>query len=312
MPAASDKTRRYRTFASYLRETFGCRVQKIGLDAGFSCPNRDGTCGTGGCSYCDNESFSHHTNATTPPIPLEQQLARGIENLVRRYQEIKIIAYFQAFTGTHAPPEVLRSRFEVIRKFPEIVGLFISTRPDCVSEQVLELIASYRDEYLTWLELGLQSASDTTLRQINRGHTSVDFSHAVERAHEYGLPVCAHVILGLPGETWDTMLATADFLNACKVESVKVHCLHVMEGTRLADQWRAGEVKLLAQQEYVPLACDFLEHLAPEVIIQRLTVDVKGNGLLGPLWCGRGKQETMRMIELELEHRGSRQGASLC
>ncbi len=312
MPPVSDKTKRYRSFASYLRETFGCRVQKIGLDAGFTCPNRDGTCGVGGCSYCDNASFSHHSSATTPPIALEQQLACGIENMAQRYQEIRFIAYFQAFTSTHAPLEDLHRAYEVIRRFPEIVGLFISTRPDCVSEQVLRLIASYRDDYLTWLELGLQSANDKTLRQINRGHNSADFSRAVERAHEYGLPVCAHIILGLPGETWDTMLATADFLTAHKIESVKIHCLHVMEGTRLADQWRAGEVKLLEQQEYVLLACNFLEHLVPEVIIQRLAVDVKGNGLLGPLWCGRGKQETIRMIELELEHRGSRQGASLC
>jgi uncharacterized protein len=311
MPPVYNTDRRYRSFASYLFETFGCRVQKIGLDAGFTCPNRDGTCGTGGCTYCNNESFSYNTIATTPPIPLVKQLGRGIEHMARRKSN-KFIAYFQAFTGTHAPLEKLQLTYDVIRGFNEIVGLFISTRPDCVSEQVLQLIASYRSDYLTWLELGLQSSSDTTLRRINRGHTAADFSHAAQRAHHYGLPVCAHVILGLPGENRDTMLATADFLVSCKIESVKIHCLHVMEGTILEDQWRADEFDLLDQQEYVGLACDFLEHLPPEVVIQRLAVDAKGSGLLGPLWCGRGKPKTLQMIEQELERRGSRQGASLC
>lgn len=306
-----DKTKRYRSFASYLRETFGCRVQKIGLDAGFSCPNRDNTRGTGGCTYCDNESFSHHTSASAPALPLEEQLAHGIEYMGHRFKAKKFIAYFQAFTGTHAPLDVLRCAYESIRGFPEVVGLFISTRPDCLDNEVLELIASYRDHYLTWLELGLQSASDTTLRRINRGHSAADFSSAVKRAHRRGLPVCAHIILGLPGEDRETMLATADFLVNHKVESVKIHCLHVMEGTRLADQWRAGEINLLGQGEYVGLVCDFLERLPPEIIIQRLAVDVKGDGLLEPQWCGRGKQDTLRMIELELERRGSCQGALL-
>ncbi len=311
MQSADDKTKRYRSFGSYLRETFGCRVQKIGLDAGFSCPNRDGTSGTGGCTYCDNAGFSHHTSADAPPPPLEKQLAHGMKHMARRFKAKKFIAYFQAFTGTHAHTEALRRTYQVIRDFPEIVGLFIATRPDCVGEQVLELIASYRRDYLTWLELGLQSANDTTLRRINRGHTVENFSRAVERAHERSLPVCAHVILGLPGERREEMLATADFLAGCGVESVKLHCLHVMEGTRLARQWRDGKLELLDQREYAGLVCDFLERLPPEVIIGRLAVDVRGKNLLGPRWCGRGKQDTVRMIELEFERRGSRQGSLL-
>lgn len=311
MQSVDDKTKRYRSFASYLHETFGCRVRKIGLDAGFTCPNRDGTCGTGGCSYCDNASFSHHTSAGAPALPLDKQLALGIEYLGWRYKTSKFIAYFQAFTSTHAPPEELLRTYQVIRNFPEIVGLFISTRPDCVGKQVLELIESYRDDYLTWLELGLQSANDNTLRRINRGHTTADFSRAVKQAHERDLPVCAHVILGLPGERREEMMATADFLARCKVESVKLHCLHVMEDARLAEQWRDGELKLLDQSEYACLACDFLEHLPAEVIIQRLAADVHEERLLGPRWCGRGKQSTIRMIELEFERRGSRQGSLL-
>jgi len=305
----TQDTPRYRTFSAYLQDIFGCRVHKIGLDAGFSCPNRDGSCGVGGCSYCENESFSHHTAGLSTPLPLYEQLAHGIEYMGRRFKAEKFIAYFQAFSGTHAPVDRLRGTYDVILSFPQVVGLFISTRPDCVGQKVLELIASYKANYLTWLELGLQSSHDDTLRRINRGHGVADFTEAVKRAHGHGLPVCAHVILGLPGEDRERMLATAGCLNDCGVESVKLHCLHVMEGTALAGEWRKGEIKLLKQEEYSGLVCDFLERLRPETIIQRLAVDIQGKGLLGPQWCGRGKRVTLRMIERELERRGSRQGA---
>lgn len=311
MPSAIPQDKRYRTFASYLTEQFGCRVHKIGLDAGFTCPNRDGTCGTGGCTYCENEGFSHHSSRRKQPPALRDQLRDGIEFMGRRFKAEKFIAYFQAFTGTHAPVDRLRETYDIIREFPEIAGLFISTRPDCVGGDVLELVASYCPEYLTWLELGLQSASDETLRRINRGHTVEDFVSAVRRAHDHRLPVCAHVILGLPGEDREAMMATAGLLTDCGVESVKLHCLHVMRDTQLEASWRNGELRLLEQEEYVGLACDFLERLRPEVIIQRLAVDVHGDGLLAPQWCGRGKQETVRMIDRELERRNSRQGALL-
>jgi radical SAM protein (TIGR01212 family) len=299
----------YRSFSSYLHEIFGCRVHKIGLDAGFTCPNRDGTCGVGGCTYCEIESFSHNTKPSGEMLPLRDQLASGIEHMRRRFKAEKFIAYFQAFSGTHGPVARLRETYDVIHEFPDIAGLFISTRPDCLPSGVLELIASYREQYLTWLEIGLQSAHDNTLKRINRGHTVEEFGDAVKRAHGFGLPVCAHVILGLPGEDRQRMMATADYLVSCRVESLKLHCLHVMKGTTLAREWENGQVRLLEREEYVGLVCDFLERMKPDTIIQRLAVDIQGDNLLGPNWCGQGKRQTVSLIEQELVRRGSYQGA---
>jgi len=297
--------KRYRTFNSYLKDTFGCRVHKVSLDAGFTCPNRDGTCGRGGCIYCSNEGFSYNTRKGVPP--LAEQLRQGIDYMRRRFRAEKFIAYFQAYSSTHGPPARLKKIYDTIRRFPEIAGLFISTRPDCLSEEVLELIETYREDYLVWLELGLQSATDTTLRRINRGHTVADFTDAVTRAARRGLPVCAHVILGLPGETKCEILKTAELLATLHIPGVKIHALHILKNTRLASEYEDKPFALLEMQQYASLVCDFLERVPSEAIIQRLAVDAPKEELVGPQWCLR-KQETVAAIEAELEKRDSFQG----
>ena len=305
MSSQFNHGKRYRTFSSYLKETFGCRVHKVSLDAGFTCPNRDGTCGRGGCIYCSNEGFSYNTRKGVPP--LTKQLRQGIDYMRQRFHAGKFIAYFQAYSSTYAPPARLKKIYDTIRGFPEIVGLFISTRPDCLSEEVLELVESYREDYLVWLELGLQSASDTTLRRINRGHNVADFTEAVVRSARRGLPVCAHVILGLPGETKREILKTAELLATLRISGVKIHALHILKNTRLASEYAARPFALLEMEQYAALACDFLERVPPEAIIQRLAVDVPKDELVEPQWCLR-KQETMAAIEAELERRDSFQG----
>ena len=303
-PFAGGK--RYRTFNSYLREIFGCRVHKVSLDAGFTCPNRDGTCGTGGCIYCDNDGFSYNT--ARGPAPLAEQLEAGLHHMRRRFGAEKFIAYFQAFSSTYAPPDRLKETYDIIRRYPEIVGLFVSTRPDCLDEAALALLASYREQYLTWLELGLQSASDSTLKRINRGHSVADFREAVSRAADHGLPVCAHVILGLPGESEKEMLATAGLLAGLKVQGVKIHLLHILTGTLLAKQFAEQPFHLLGPEEYAGLAADFLERLPPGVVVQRVAVDVPRDRLVGPVWCA-DKRAAVAAVDRELERRGSCQGA---
>ena len=292
--------KRYRTFNSYLKETFGCRVHKVSLDAGFTCPNRDGTCGSGGCIYCSNEGFSYNTRRGVPP--LTEQLRQGIDYMGRRFHAGKFIAYFQAYSSTYAPLARLKKTYDTIRAFPEIVGLFISTRPDCLSEEVLDLIETYREDYPVWLELGLQSASDATLERINRGHTVADFTDSATRAARRGLPVCAHVILGLPGERKRRVLKTAELLAGLRIPGVKIHALHVLKNTRLAAEYAARPFALLEMQQYAALVCDFLERLPPETVVQRLAVDVPKNELVEPQWCLQ-KQQTMAAIEAELERR---------
>ncbi len=297
--------KRYRTFNTYLKETFGCRVHKVSLDAGFTCPNRDGTCGTGGCIYCSNKGFSYNTRKGVPP--LTEQLKQGIDYMHRRFHASKFIAYFQAYSSTYAPLNHLKKTYDTIRSFPEIVGLFISTRPDCLSEAVLDLIETYREDYLIWIELGLQSASDDTLRRINRGHTVADFIDAATRAARHELPVCAHVILGLPWETKREILKTAELLTRLRAPGVKIHALHILKNTRLASEYAARPFALLEMQQYAALVCDFLERVPPEAVVLRLAVDVPENKLVEPQWCLR-KQETMVAIEAELERRNSFQG----
>ncbi|MBN2287916.1 MAG: TIGR01212 family radical SAM protein [Candidatus Glassbacteria bacterium] len=298
--------KRYRSFSSYLKSKFSCRVHKISVDAGFSCPNRDGTIGTTGCIFCCNEGFSFNTRSGGV-APVKEQLKSGIEHIRQRFRAEKFIAYFQAFTNTYAPVDRLRTIYDNIRKFPEIVGLFIGTRPDCVPDPVLDLIASYRRDYLTWVEYGLQSSCAETLELINRGHGTAEFTDAVERAHARGIEVCAHVILGLPGEDSDRMLATAGFLGRLGVDGVKLHALHVLKKSPLEAEYAARPFPLLELGEYASLACDFLERIPAEMVLLRLAAEAPRAQLVGPRWCA-SKNEAQAAVEAELERRDSFQG----
>jgi uncharacterized protein len=300
---------RYRSYNSYLREMFGERVQKIPLDAGFTCPNRDGTISRGGCIYCDRRG-SGSGAMTQRGESLDEQIVSGMNWARKRYGASKFIAYFQSFTNTYAPLGHLGDLYDRALKHEGMVGLSVGTRPDCVDKEILGFLASYKQKFLVWLEFGLQSAHDSTLLRINRGHDVACFDRAVADAHDKGLSVCAHVILGLPGENREMMMETARHLGELAVESVKIHALYVVAGTPLAEIHEHGGYRCLEQAEYVDLLLDFLERLPPAMVIQRLTGDPMPAELVAPVWV-REKTKTLNLIAKRLEERNSFQGKRL-
>jgi uncharacterized protein len=304
-PSMTEK--RYNAFSEELKRVFGCRVHRISVDAGFTCPNRDGTAGSDGCIYCGGEGSGAF--GIVRGVSIAAQLEEGKEVMVRKYKAGKFIAYFQPYSNTYAPVERLRTLYDEALAVNDIVGLIVGTRPDCLPPATLDLLAGYARRTWFWLELGLQSPHDRTLRQINRGHDFAAFAAAVKRCRELGIRVCAHVILGLPGESRENMLATAGILNGLQIDGVKLHLLHVMRGTRLAEMYGRGEIRVMERDDYVGLVCDVLERLDSRISIQRLTGD-GGRDLVAPLWS-LAKFEVLNAIDCELARRGSRQGSAL-
>ena len=305
LPLGFTTDRRYYAFSRFLRERFGSKVYRVTIDAGFTCPNVDGTVAVGGCVYCDNRSFS--PNRRLPRTTVREQVRRGITILQERYGAEQFIAYFQAATNTYAEVAKLRQLYDEAIDHPQIVGLAVGTRPDCVPDPVLDLIQSYaRDRYVC-LELGLQTIHDRSLDWMNRGHHFDAFVDAVQRCQGRGLDLCAHVILGLPGESRDDTLATADALARLPIQAVKIHNLHVVKSTPLEKMYQAGEVRLFERDEYVQLVCDFLERLPSTTVIHRLSGDAPPDYLVAPLWC-LDKPGLLRAIHAELERRDSWQG----
>lgn len=301
-----SQLRPYYPLSDFFKERFGCRVYKIPVDAGFGCPNRDGRVGTGGCIFCWNPGFSPALRE--PPAPVPEQIRAGKEALGRR-KHCKYLVYFQPFTNTNAPVDRLRGLYDTALAEPEVVGLCIATRPDCVPGPVLDLLEAYARRSHLWLELGLQSAHDRTLSLIRRGHTRADFEDAVLRSSGRGILLCAHVILGLPGEGRREMLETADFLSSLPVHGVKIHHLQVIAGTPLAAMYQDGRAPVLELEQYIKLVCDFLERLRPEITIHRLLGEVlDGSLLLAPRWPA-GKAQVISAVEQELRLRGTRQGS---
>lgn len=296
---------RINDFNSYLRRIFGCRVQKITVDAGLNCPNRDGTIATGGCIYCNSRGSG--TGAHARGLSITEQLETGKAIMARRYRARKFIAYFQAYSNTHAPVPHLKALYDEALSVEGVVGLSIGTRPDCVSDPVLALLQDYSRRHLVWMEYGLQSARDATLVGIDRGHDSACFMNAVAATRARGLPVCAHIILGLPGETPSDMRYTARTLAAAGVDGVKIHSLYVVKGKRLEARFNAGDYRCLEQEEYAELAVDVLERLPARVVVQRLTGDPHPDELTAPQWC-RDKQATLAAIRAALTRRDTWQG----
>ena len=297
----------YLDLNSYLRRRFGERVQKITLDAGLGCPNRDGRAGVGGCLYCNARGSG--TGAWSQGLSLARQMEQGMAQLGRRYGARRFIAYFQSFSNTYAPAEQLRALYQEALAFPQVVGLSIGTRPDCLSEEVLDLLAAYAGKYLVWLELGLQSAHDATLARLNRGHDVACFTDAVQRAAARGLEVVPHIILGLPGEGPEEMAATAAYLAGLPIHGVKIHLLYVVRGSGLARVYEERGYQCLTEAEYVHRVVDFLELLPPRVVIHRLTGDPHPEEFLAPAWC-LDKNRVLRLIREEFSRRGSCQGAA--
>lgn len=290
----------------YLREQFPFRVFKIAVDAGFNCPNRNGTKGHGGCIYCNNASFS--SNSRTLRVPLGRQIEDGMRFYQDRLQGEKFIIYFQAYTNTFGPVDYLRTVYNQALLNPGVVGLSIGTRPDCVPDEVLDLLVEYEQRTHLWLELGLQSSHDATLRRLNRRHTFAEFTDAVRRAKQRRLRVCAHVILGLPGESRYMMLQTAERLARLGIDGLKLHHLYVAKDTALERAYRRGTIRVLALLEYVSLVCDFLERTPTGVVIQRVTGEVAEDYVVAPHW-GVTKLQVVHRIHEEFGRRGTRQGS---
>lgn len=296
--------------AAHLRRRFGRALRKVPLDAGFSCPNRDGTLSRSGCAFCNPRGSGTGLHAAG------LTLARQWDRLRRRSRTPgPALAYLQAFSNTHGPPERLAAVLDEVAALPGLAGLCIGARPDCLDPEKLALLAAFRERLRSpelpepelWLEMGLQSSHDATLARINRGHDAACFAAATRAAADLGIPVCAHLIAGLPGEGLPHFLQTVGFVNALPVAGVKLHNLYVAEATALAALWRAGELPLLSREEYVSWMCAGLARLRPDLVIHRLAADPAPGELLAPDWAA-DKQGTLDMLGRIMEERDIRQG----
>ena len=296
------------TFGQDLLRRYGERVHKLAINAGFTCPNRDGSKGRGGCTFCNNVSFS--PNARRPPS-IAEQIEAGRQVILKRTGARRYIPYFQAYTNTYADVAHLTDLYTQALQEPDVVGLSVGTRPDCVPEPVLDLLADYRKQgFEVWLELGLQSADDATLERVNRGHGFTEYHQAVVAAHQRELPVCTHLIVGLPGEGRDAALSTLGKILELGIEGLKLHPLHVVKGTQLANQWRHSEYQPLSLTDYIHIAADLIERTPPDIRFHRITGTAEEKILLAPAWCA-WKWRVLNGIEAELAHRGSFQGSQL-
>lgn len=301
----NNTDKRYNQFSAYLKNKFGAKVYKITLDAGFSCPNRDGTISTGGCIFCDDGgSFSQaHSNL----LSIEEQVNIGAKTLHDRFKAEKFMSYFQAYTNTYKPVNELEKIYKSALNHPDVVGLSIGTRPDCVEDDKLNLISDIAQDYYTWVEYGLQSIHNKTLKKINRGHDFDCFLKAYERTKEKGINVCTHVIFGL-WETRDEILETAQKLAELKVDGVKIHMLCTLKDTKLAKLYENKEIDFMSEEEYVNLVCDFLEILPQTTTIHRLAGNGLKKNLIAPRWLG-AKLDCLNKIDRELLKRNSYQGS---
>lgn len=297
--------KRFYDLNTYFRNRYGGRVHKISIDAGLTCPNRDGTIGAEGCIFCNTKGSG--TGNLAKGYSITQQLENSKAPVIKRFKAKKFIAYFQSFTNTYAPLETLKQLYEEALAVSDVVGLAIGTRPDCINEEVLDLLQSYADQYLIWIEYGLQSCHDSTLKLIHRGHDVKTFEKAVMATANRGINISAHIILGLPGETRDQMLATVDYIANLPIDGVKLHLLYVIKGTALEKMYHSGTYRCLEQNEYIDLVCDVLERLPEHMVIQRLTGDPHKHELVAPLWALE-KNENVAMIRERMEQRDTWQG----
>ena len=301
----NDTDKRYNQYSAHLKQKFGVKVYKITLDAGFSCPNRDNTISSGGCIFCDEGgSFSQ---AHSSKLSIEEQLEEGVRNLSQRFKAKKFMSYFQAYSNTYKPVKELERIYKSALTHPDIVGISIGTRPDCVDRDKCELISEFKEDYYTWIEYGLQSIHNKTLRTINRGHDFDCFLKAYNLAKNEGINVCAHIILGLPGETKEDMLKTAQKLAELQIDGVKIHMLCALRGTELSRMYEAGKISFMSEEEYLNTVCDILEILPAKTTIHRLAGNGLKKNLIAPRWIGK-KLDALNKIDRELERRNSFQG----
>ena len=274
--------KRFNSYNRTLRAVFSARVYKVGLRLDFTCPNRDGTVAVGGCVYCNNAS--HTPQDYRPRTSVREQLEKGAQAIHKRHKAEKFIAYFQSYTNTYDSAARLEKLYREALDFPGVVGLAIATRPDCLPDDTLDLLASLAQETYLWLEIGLESMYDRTLAWVNRGHDLASYVDAVERAHERNLRVCTHLIFGFPGESRQEMLATAHLMNRLAIDGIKLHNLHVIKDTALEKLYHRGQVPLFSRAEYVELVVDFLEFLNPKTTVHRLSGETYRAITVAPEW----------------------------
>jgi radical SAM protein (TIGR01212 family) len=298
---------RYFSYRHYLLTRFGGRVQKVSLDAGFTCPNVDGTVAVGGCTFCDNRSFS--PSRRLPRVSIGEQLDEGIRRLKRRYDCDQFLAYFQPATNTYAPVDRLRTLYYSALEHPQVVGLVVGTRPDCAPDPVLDLLSELAGQTYVSVEYGLQTAHDWSLREMNRGHDYAAFVDAVRRSEGRPFQVCVHIMLGLPGETRQEMLETAERVAEQAVHAIKIHNLYIVRKTPLADRYLAGQLRLLDRDEYIEILIDVLERLPPRMVVERISGEAPSDYVLGPSWC-LDKPALLRALDQRMAQRSAWQGKS--
>lgn len=297
---------RYNTLGAYLKERLGERVQKVTLDCGFTCPNRDGAKAVGGCTYCLPEAITPEMTRTD--LNITAQLDKQTSRMGRMTGAKKFIAYFQAATGTYGEATELIKLYEEALSYPGVVGLAVSTRPDCLDAELLDYFEKVSKKKECWLEMGLQSSNDETLKRINRGHTADEFKRAAELTASRAVKICCHLILGLPGETKDDMLTSVKFVSALPVWAVKFHQLQIVKGTPMEKEFKLGEVDLLTLEEYAGIVVECVELLRPDMVVQRIVGHTPPSLLASPGW-GIDRREAAAFIESLLKEKDTRQGA---
>ena len=296
----------YYTLNRFLKEKFGEKVKKIPLDAGFGCPNRDGTKGYGGCIYCDPKGSG--TGLFAKGYSLEEQIALFMERFEKKGFR-KFILYFQSFCNTYGPIDKLKKAYDLVFLKESIVGMAIGTRPDCINREVVELLKYYKEKGIyVWLELGVQSVHDETLRRINRGHTFEDFLRAHELLKREGFPVVVHVIFGLPGEDREMMLETVKTLARIGIDGIKFHALYIVKGTKMAELYQRGEYKPIELEEYVDLVVSAIAYLPESVVIHRVCSEARPEEILAPLWVSK-KMEVINLVRKKFLEKSLYQGA---
>lgn len=303
-PFPSDG-KRYYTWNRYLRDEFGCKVFKVALDAGFDCPNRDGTVAFGGCTFCSAAGSGDFAGDRVDPIPVQFEKIK--ERMQHKWKDGKTMAYFQAYTNTHAPLPVLKEKFEAALACEGVIGLSIATRPDCLPDDVVEYLAELNERTYLWVELGLQTIHEKTANLINRAHDFQTYVEGVGKLRKHGIRVCTHIINGLPLEDYDMMLETARVAGQLDVQAIKIHLLHLLKGTPLVKQYEKGQLELMEKDAYIQLVADQLEVIPPEMVVQRITGDGPIDLMVGPMWSVN-KWEVLNGIDAELATRDSWQG----
>lgn len=296
---------KYYHYSRYLHDRFHTRVYRISIDAGFTCPTRDGSIGLTGCLYCSNDSFAPKRKETLPSI--SDQVKNGMEKIQRFHKAKKFLAYFQPYTNTYAPVDELEKYYREALSLPDIIGLCIGTRPDCVNEDVFRLLETLNRDFYTSVEFGIESVYQKTLEWAKRGHDFEKTKWAIREAKAHGLHVSGHLILGFPTETIEEMLHTADIINELELDAIKIHHLHIVRNTPLANIYEEKPFHVFSEDEWINLVCDFLERLRPDISIQRLCGEAKEGTLIAPLWI-KTKSEIIEGIQNELERRNSYQG----